>query len=143
MIHTLHVAVLGDDTTFVDETRGRLERLGCRASGSAGAAVPQAEAGLLVLDLRGADGCPRELADAVGRDARPLMLVSDRLTPEVRVLARRSGPVMLMTGAESDGGFRVALSVLSGLRARSPRSGASRPSATSTPAALRAHAAGL
>lgn len=141
MIHTLHVAVLGDDTTSVGETRGRLERLGCRATAAASTrAAPSA--GLLVLDLRGANGCARELAEAVERDARPLMLVSDHLTPEVRSLARRSGPVMLMTGAESDGGYRVALSVLSGLRARSPRSGASRRP-TTAPAVLRAHAAGL
>jgi hypothetical protein len=141
MIHTLHVAVLGDDTTSVDETRGRLERLGCRATAAASTGVVP-NAGLLVLDLRGTNGGARDLVKAVERDARPLMLVSDHVTPEVRALARRSGPVMLMTGAESDGGYRVALSVLSGLRVRSPRSGASRPH-TTTPAVLRVHAAGL
>ena len=59
------------------------------------------------------------------------MIVSERPRPIVRELAGRAAGTMLLTGGESDAGYRVALSVLRALRESSlartstgPRNGA-------------------
>jgi len=45
-----------------------------------------------------------------------VMIVSERPRPIVRELAGRQAGTMLLTGGESDAGYRVALSVLRALR---------------------------
>ena len=69
-----------------------------------------------MLDLRGDDADWRELAEGLQADERPMMIISEHPRRLVRVLSGRPAGTMLMTGAESDAGYRVALSVCSALR---------------------------
>ena len=54
------------------------------------------------------------LAD-LAEDPRPLAIVSDAPHPIMRDLAARDGGMLVLTGAENDGGFRVAMSLCAAL----------------------------
>ena len=69
-----------------------------------------------MLDLRGEDADWRELAEGLPADERPVMIVSERPRRLVRALSGRPAGTMLLTGSESDAGYRVALSVCQALR---------------------------
>ena len=77
---------------------------------------PPASGDIVMLDLRGEDADWRGLAEGLAADERPVMIVSERPRRLVRALSGRPAGTMLLTGQESDAGYRVALSVCAGLR---------------------------
>jgi len=95
-------------------------RLGRRvvARDPEGAAEAPAEGDVIILDLRECDVDLRHLARALRADARPLMVVAEQPSPLLIELQNRPGGLALLTGAESDAGYRVALRVCEALSAR-------------------------
>ena len=84
-----------------------------------------------MLDMRGEDADWAGLAEGLQGDDRPVMIVSERPRRLMRALSGRAAGTMVMTGSESDAGYKVALSVCQALRssalaraAASPRNGA-------------------
>ncbi len=111
------VLVLGPEGAGRAALQQTLSRLGYAVSASeARRDAASADADILMLDLRddGADWA--DLAQGIHDDDRPVMIVSERPRPIVRELAGRQAGTMLLTGGESDAGYRVALSVLRALR---------------------------
>jgi len=111
------VLVLGPEGAGRAALQQTLSRLGYAVSTSeARGDAASADADILMLDLRddGADWA--DLAQGIHDDDRPVMIVSERPRPIVRELAGRQAGTMLLTGGESDAGYRVALSVLRALR---------------------------
>ena len=111
------VLVLGPEGAGRAALQQTLSRLGYAVSASeARRDAASADADILMLDLRddGADWAA--LAQGIHDDDRPVMIVSERPRPIVRELAGRQAGTMLLTGGESDAGYRVALSVLRALR---------------------------
>ena len=111
------VLVLGPEGAGRAALQQTLSRLGYAVSASeARRDAASADADSLMLDLRddGADWA--DLAQGIHDDDRPVMIVSERPRPLVRELAGRQAGTMLLTGGESDAGYRVALSVLRALR---------------------------
>jgi hypothetical protein len=82
------------------------------------AAEAPAEGAVIVLDLRGCDDDLSRLAAALRADPRPLMVVADQPSAILIELQNRSGGLALLTGAESDAGYRVALRICEALGAR-------------------------
>ena len=115
----MHIYVLGPEGAGRSALESTLARLGCTVSASDASAGPSVPAGdVLMLDVRGDDSRWVGVAEDLHNDARPVMVVSEGPTPVVRQLARRQAGTVLLTGGESDAGYRVALSVLQGLRER-------------------------
>jgi hypothetical protein len=92
---------------------------------------PPASGDIVMVDLRGEDADWQGLAEGLLADERPVMIVSERPRRLVRALSGRPAGTMLLTGSESDAGYRVALSVCQALRrsalaraAQAPRNGA-------------------
>jgi hypothetical protein len=114
----MHIYVLGPEGAGRSALESTLARLGCRVS----AAEPPGDrpqppaADVLMLDVRGDEPGWAGLARGLHDDDRPVMVVSEGPTPFVRELARRRAGTVLLSGAESEAGYRVALSVLQGLR---------------------------
>ena len=111
------VLVLGPEGAGRAALQQTLSRLGYAVSASeARRDAASADADILMLDLRddGADWA--DLAQGIHDDDRPVMIVSERPRPIVRELAGRQAGTMLLTGGESDAGYRVALSVLRAMR---------------------------
>lgn len=81
-------------------------------------AATRGEGALVVLDLRDGDDDARQMARSLHADPRPLMIVSDRPHPLIAELQNRPGGLALLTGAESDAGYRVALRICEALGAR-------------------------
>ena len=111
------VLVLGPEGAGRAALQQTLSRLGYAVSASeARRDAASADADILMLVLRddGADWA--DLAQGIHDDDRPVMIVSERPRPIVRELAGRQAGTMLLTGGESDAGYRVALSVLRALR---------------------------
>ena len=79
--------------------------------------VPAAGAAI-VVDLRGGDDDLRQMTPALHADLRPLMVVAEAPSPMILELQNRPGGLALLTGAESDGGYRVALRICEALSAR-------------------------
>lgn len=104
----------------LEETLVRLGHV-VLATGARPDGRPPACGDVVMLDVRGGGDCdwPRHV-EGLMADARPLMIVSDRPRPLVRTLSSRPAPTMVMTGAESDAGHRVALEVLAALGAARP-----------------------
>ena len=88
-------------------------RLGRRVAAHhlAGANKVPSEGSVVVLDLREGEEDRRRMTRALRADARPLMIVADRPSPLIFELQNRPGGLALLTGAESDGGYRVALRI--------------------------------
>jgi DNA-binding NtrC family response regulator len=111
------VLVLGPEGAGRAALQQTLSRLGYAVSASeARRDAAAADADILMLDLRGDDADWADLAPGIHDDDRPVMIVSERPRPIVRELAGRQAGTMLLTGGESDAGYRVALSVLRALR---------------------------
>jgi hypothetical protein len=70
-----------------------------------------------MVDARGDHSAIAGLAAGLVADARPALVVSESASPLVAELARRPGGAILVSGNESEAGYRVALSLLAGLRA--------------------------
>jgi hypothetical protein len=117
-MQSMHIHVLGPEGSG----RAALERavagLGCTVSAAepvAGADAPGAD--VLMLDVRGDQSALSGLTAGLVADARPALVVSEGPSPLVAELARRPAGTVLVTGNESEAGYRVALSLLAGLRA--------------------------
>jgi hypothetical protein len=113
----IQVLVLGPEGAGRTALEHTLARLGCSVSASEAHADRPTPAGsdILMLDVRGDESQWDGLAPGLHDDRRPVVIVSERPRPIVRELARRPAGTVLLTGAESDAGYRVALSVLRGL----------------------------
>jgi hypothetical protein len=116
----IHIYVLGPEGAGRTALETTFARLGCMVStaDAASATAERAGADILMLDVRDDDARWTGLARGLRDDARPVMVVSEGPTDAVRELARRPAGTVVMSGAESDAGYRVALSVLQGLRDR-------------------------
>ena len=111
------VLVLGPEGAGRAALQQTLSRLGYAVSASeARRDAASADADILMLDLRDDGADWSDLAQGIHDDDRPVMIVSERPRPIVRELAGRQAGTMLLTGGESDAGYRVALSVLRALR---------------------------
>ena len=120
MHHQTQILVLGSDgagRSALEETLTRLGYVVLTADAST-QRTPPASGDIVMLDLRGEDADWRELAEGLAVDERPMMIVSERPRRLVRALSGRPAGTMLMTGAESDAGYRVALRVCEALSAR-------------------------
>jgi hypothetical protein len=134
-MQSMHIHVLGPGGS----RRAALERavagLGCTVSAAepaAGSAAPGADA--LMVDVRGDQAEMAGLAAGLVADARPALVVSEGASPLVAELARRPAGANLVRGEESEAGYRVALSLLAGLRASSLWRAAANGSLTGTAA---------
>jgi hypothetical protein len=116
----VQVLVLGPEGAGRSALESTLVRLGCAVSvADVSADRPQPSgADVLLLDVRGDEPRWAGVARGLHDDDRPVMVVSEGPTPVMRELARRPAGTVLLTGGESDAGYRVALSVLQGLRER-------------------------
>lgn len=87
-----------------------------------------ADSDLITIDLRTEADIDPEMLQSLTDDPRPLVALAPGPCATIRRLAGRRAGIMLMTGAEDDSGFRVALNVSRGLaaRRRSPRPPAQR-----------------
>ena len=115
----MQILVLGPEglgRSALEETLIRLGYVVMAAEARPDNTTPPATGDILMLDLRGEDTDWQGLADGLLADERPVMIVSERPRPMVRALSARSAGTMLLTGSESDAGYRVALSVCEGLR---------------------------
>ena len=118
MHHQTQILILGSDgagRSALQETLTRLGYVVLTADASA-QRTPPSSGDIVMLDLRGEDADWRELAEGLQVDERPMMIISERPRRLVRALSGRPAGTMVMTGAESDAGYRVALSVCSALR---------------------------
>jgi CheY-like chemotaxis protein len=126
------VLVLGSEGAGRTALKQTLSRLGYAVSAAdARHDAASGDADILMLDLRGDGADWAAIATGIQDDDRPVMIVSERPSAIVRELAGRQAGTMLLTGGESDAGYRVALSVLRALRESSlaratdsPRNGA-------------------
>ena len=118
MHHQTQILVLGSDGAGRSALEETLTRLGyvVLAAEASTHRTPPASGDIVMLDLRGEDADWRELAENLHADERPMMIISERPRRLVRALSGRAAGTMVMTGAESDAGYRVALSVCAALR---------------------------
>ena len=114
----IHIYVLGPEGAGRTALEATFSRLGCTVTAADASGARPEGADVLMLDVRDDDARWAGLARGLRDDARPVMVVSEGPTQAVRELARRPAGTVVMSGAESDAGYRVALSVLQGLRDR-------------------------
>jgi hypothetical protein len=116
----IQVLVLGPEGAGRAALEATFVRLGCAVSAADGSGDRPDPSGadVLMIDARGDESRWAGLARGLHDDERPVMVLSERATATVRELARRPAGTVLLTGGESDAGYRVALSVLHGLRQR-------------------------
>lgn len=133
----MQILVLGPEGAGRSALEETLARLGyvVMAAEARPERTPPAVGDIVMVDLRDEAADWRGLTDALAADARPVMIVSERPRRLVRALSGRPAGTMLMTGAESDAGYRVALSVCQALR-RSALERAARDDGTVRVAAL-------
>ncbi|HWH15486.1 MAG TPA: hypothetical protein VNT51_12130 [Miltoncostaeaceae bacterium] len=123
----LDIVVLGPegaDRDVLEETVRRLGHSSFAADPSRVAGLPPRHGDVLMLDLRGEERGWGELTDELLADERPLVIVADRPRRMVQTLAGRAAGTLLLTGAEDDSGYRVALTLcaaLCGTRRPAPR----------------------
>jgi hypothetical protein len=116
----IQVLVLGPEGAGRAALESTLVRLGCGVSAADGAGDRPDPSGadVLMIDARGDESRWAGLARGLHDDERPVIVLSEGATATVRELARRPAGTVLLTGSESDAGYRVALSVVQGLRER-------------------------
>ena len=122
----MQILVLGSDglgRAALEETLTRLGYVVMAADARAGGNAPSS-GDLVMLDLRDdavAELAARGLAEGLRNDERPLMVVSERPRHGVMsALSGRPAGTMVMTGLESEAGYRVALNICAGLRQLTP-----------------------
>lgn len=116
-MHSMRILVLGSENPARREVEKTLTRMGhvvMSADPGALRTVPTSGE-VVILDLRTGSG--HELADALHGDPRPLIVISDEADEVLRALLGRPGGTMMLTGSETDAGYRVALSVCRALSA--------------------------
>jgi chemotaxis response regulator CheB len=117
----MQILVLGSEglgRTALEETLTRLGYVVMAADARPGGNAPSS-GDIVMLDLRGddADAEASGLAERLRLDERPVMVVSERPRRGVmRALSGRPAGAMVMTGSESEAGYRVALNICAGLR---------------------------
>ena len=113
-----NVLFLAGDGPDRGEVIDRLNRLGCTVHAEVPCpASTTVGSDLILLDLRDGLG-DDELIETLLTDVRPLVVLAEGPCARVRALAVRQAGTMLMTGAEDDSGYRVALNLSRGLAAR-------------------------
>jgi CheY-like chemotaxis protein len=114
----MQILVLGPEGAGRSALEETLTRLGyvVMAAEARPHRTPPASGDIVMLDLRGEDADWRELAEGLQTDERPMMIISERPRRLVTSLASRPAGTMLLTGAESDAGYKVALAVCQALR---------------------------
>ena len=114
----MQILVLGPEglgRSVLEETLTRLGYVVMAAEARPDGRAP-ASGDIVMLDLRGEDADWGGLADGLVGDERPVMIVSERPRRLMRALSGRAAGTMVMTGSESDAGYKVALSVCQALR---------------------------
>ena len=117
----MQILVLGSEglgRSALEETLTRLGYVVMAADARPDGHAPSS-GDIVMLDLRGrsADAAARGLAEGLRDDERPVMVVSERPRRGVmRALSGRPAGTMVMTGSESEAGYRVALNICAGLR---------------------------
>lgn len=117
MNDTMQILVLGHENAGRRELKKTLTRLGyvVLSADPSTMSTPPASGDMIMFDLR-CDGHDEELlAEALRCDDRPLVAVAETPTDAVRRLIGRPAGTMVLTGSESDAGYRVALSVCQAL----------------------------
>jgi hypothetical protein len=115
-MNTLEIVVLGPEgppRMMLEDTVRRLGHIASSADPSSSHAPVHGD--VLMLDLRAEDRGWGDLTSELLEDERPLVIVADQPRRMVRTLAGRPGGTLLLTGAENDGGYRVALSLCEAL----------------------------
>lgn len=125
----MQILVLGPEGVGRSALEETLTRLGyvVMAAEARPHRTPPSSGDIVMLDLRGEESDWRELAEGLHADERPMMIISERPRRLVKALSGRPGGTMLLTGAESDAGYKVALAVCSALRVNALSRAASRP----------------
>lgn len=114
----LDIVVLGpdgSDRNMLEDTVRRLGHSSFAVDPAMVAGLPPAHGDVLMLDLRGDARSWVELTEELLADERPLVIVADRPRRMVQTLAGRPAGTLLLTGAEDDSGFRVALTLCAAL----------------------------
>ena len=114
----MQILVLGPEGVGRSALEETLTRLGyvVMAAEARPHRTPPTSGDIVMLDLRGEESEWRELAEGLHADERPMMIISERPRRLVKSLSGRPAGTMLLTGAESDAGYKVALAVCSALR---------------------------
>jgi hypothetical protein len=109
---------LGPDRANLEDTLRRLGHAVVAAELETGRELIGGERyDVVVVDVRAGAVDWRALADADGPEWSALLLVADASRELAELLRGRTpGGLMVLTGAESDGGYQVALSVCAALR---------------------------
>ena len=116
-MQSMQILVLGPEghgRTALEETLTRLGYVVMGADARADRPAPSA-GDIVMLDLREESADWQQMAEALHADQRPMMINSDRPRRLVRTLSGRPAGTMLLTGAESDAGYKVALAVCEAL----------------------------
>ena len=123
------VLVLGPNGSGRASLEEKLRRMGHVVAGGPlgpGGGLASAERyDVVVVDAREPELDWRPLTgEGAPAALHPLLLVSDQPSPLLTALGGRAGGVMVLTGAESESGYQVALNVCAALRhARQPQAG--------------------
>jgi hypothetical protein len=118
VIQPMQILVLGPEglgRSALEETLTRLGYVVMAAEARPDGQAP-ASGDIVMLDMRGEDADWAGLAEGLQGDDRPVMIVSERPRRLMRALSGRAAGTMVMTGSESDAGYKVALSVCTALR---------------------------
>jgi hypothetical protein len=118
VIQPMQILVLGPEglgRSALEETLTRLGYVVMAAEARPDGQAPSS-GDIVMLDMRGEEADWGGLAEGLVADERPVMIVSERPRRLMRALSGRPAGTMLMTGSESDAGYRVALSVCQALR---------------------------
>ena len=116
----------GAGRSALEETLARLGYVVMAAEPRSKRAAPPA-GDIVMVDLRADDADWGVLAEGLVGDERPLVIVAETPRRLVRALSGRPAGTMVLTGAESDAGYRVALSVCQALRRSALARAAERP----------------
>ena len=121
-MNTQSILIIGPDSAPRAELAQRLTRLGALVNHlDADAPRLSGHDDVIYLDARDESLDWSTLEAELTDDLRPLVIVSDGPREIMRSLGGRPGGILVLTGAESDGGFRVAMSLCRAL------SGSQRP----------------
>lgn len=118
-MNTQKILLLGPENTERAELENRLNRLG----GDVLAVVPTAnfvpEFGeVLFIDARDESTDWALITGELAEDPRPLVMVSDAPREVMRTLSGRSAGMLVVTGADNDGGYRVAMNLCAAMAGR-------------------------
>jgi len=117
VIQPMQILVLGPEglgRSALEETLTRLGYVVMAAEARPDGQAP-ASGDIVMLDMRGEEADWGGLAEGLAGDERPVMIVSERPRRLMRALSGRAAGTMVMTGSESDAGYKVALSVCQAL----------------------------